>query len=297
MNLDMAPNQPPQHNHSHTHTHDDGHKDDHDHGDEQLEQLVTIGICGVFGVIAIFLSYPSVLSSKSGSLSYILAEPFHKWVLVGGAVLLAMTVLRAIAVWRYAAPHSHHHHADGEECLHPSHAHGEDDHGHAHGGIYWRVVILMFPIVLCFLGLPNQGYSKERVNALLGTDTELDAGSLSEVAAKDGGGYFEFADLASASHDEFKRQSLEGTRATIRGQFKRISDRSFTLYMLKMTCCAADTIPLKARIVTDAALNAFTDDEWVEVTGRLQFVPVPGQAAEYLPLLRSELKDVKRWKQ
>jgi hypothetical protein len=62
--------------------------------------------------------------------------------------------------------HHEHHHAEGEHCDHVhaeetcDHNHNHDDacgHDHAHGLNPWRYIVLLLPIVLYFLGLPNAG--------------------------------------------------------------------------------------------------------------------------------------------
>jgi hypothetical protein len=283
------------HHHGHDHPHDHGHDHaaPHAHGEEALESLLTIFICGAFGVVAVLMGYRTVVLGQPGMLSLAIAEPFHKWVLVGGAVLLLMTLVRAVALWRATAPAAHHDH--GPDCDHGGCAHGHaHDPDHVHGGIFWRAVVLLFPIVLFVLGLPNKGYSDEYVETRLGQTKAVDEAALGTVQAKEGGAVLDFAEMNTAAFDPDKRESLSGRMATIKGQFKQLGDRQFTLVRLKMTCCAADSIPLKARIVTDSSLGALglRNMQWVEVTGRLQFVQVPGKD-EYEPLLRATLRDVK----
>src|SRR5262249_19300624 len=106
--------------------------------------------------------------------------------------------IRALAVWRLAGQtshshahdhhdhhhhhdHAHHHHHDhGHEHSHEhshgdhdhahhhhhghdhdhAHAHGQaHDHGHEHSWSPWRYTVLMLPVVLFFLNLPNAGFS------------------------------------------------------------------------------------------------------------------------------------------
>jgi hypothetical protein len=106
---------------------------DHSHGDPSQyykEQLLTIGVCGAFGAVTLALYF-------SGTLNNLLAAKFHIWVLLGGAALLVMSAVNAVAVWvsvggAKAAPvpsHDHEHHDHDH-----SHAHGNGhDHSHAHG--------------------------------------------------------------------------------------------------------------------------------------------------------------------
>lgn len=109
------------------HAHD--HHHDHDPGSYFVEQICTIGICGAIGGIAIMLYV-------RGILDLMMIPVYHIPVVIGGALLLAVVVLRAIAVWREAGTLKHAHtHVHGEECDH-GHGHGEacdHDHGHGHG--------------------------------------------------------------------------------------------------------------------------------------------------------------------
>ena len=103
-----------------------------------------------------------------------------------------------------------------------------------------------------------------------------------------------FNDLNDAAFDEAKRQSLQGQIAILEGRFRRLGDKEFTLFRLKMTCCAADTVPLRVRIVVPQALSGFQDFDWVEVKGQIQFVKVPGQE-RYLPVIMvADITDVRK---
>jgi uncharacterized membrane protein YraQ (UPF0718 family) len=115
----------------------------HSHAEDRntyyLDQLFMIGISGALAGVTITLYY-------SGLLGRMLHPKFHIWVLAGGLSLLALVVLRAVAVWRsvdqemghghshdHGHPHSHDHdhdHGDGGCCGH-DHDHGHD-HGHDH---------------------------------------------------------------------------------------------------------------------------------------------------------------------
>lgn len=278
--------------HDHTHDHSHAHAHHHDHGDEYLEQLFTIGICGAFGTVAVALAVPALLNTditNPSILMIILNRDFHPFVLAAGAVLLAMTLVRALVLWREAGERQAHVH--GPDC---DHGHGPDcghDHDHSHGGVYWRAVVLFFPIILFLWGQPNQGFSDAWIDDQL-VRGQAELGQVKAVAAKAGGRRFSFDELNAFANNADKRESEEGKTATVKGQFKKLGDREATLYRLKMTCCAADTIPLKARIITDNSLGGLPDYGWVEVTGQLQFVPMPG-TADYMPLIKTDVKDIR----
>lgn len=274
---------PHDHGHDHSHAHDHGHSHDHAHGagDYFLEHLLMIFVCGAFGTVA-------VLMVMFGRLNVMLVPEFHTPVLVGGAALLLFTVIRGVGLWAEAGAHEHSHdepgHVHGPDCDH-THDHSHADHGHDHGSVFWRVVVLLFPLLLFVMGLPNEGFSKEWIDRRLGKDENI--GTLGDVKVKDGAAVvFDFNELSLSAHDPARRAAFEGRPAKIKGQFRKIGDREFTLFRMKMTCCAADTIPLKARIVTTFVPYAFKDHDWVEVSGVVQFVEIPGSAGQFLPVLR-----------
>src|SRR5437763_6199826 len=160
--------------------------------------------------------------------------------------------------------HEHGHDHGHGDCGHdhgPDHAHD----GHSHGNIFWRVVVLAFPVLLFIWGLPNAGFSKEWTDRRLGKVENL--ADTAEVAAKGGDTrQFDFAELNAAAFDPDKRAGYEGHQVRVKGQLQKIGDREYRFYKLKMTCCAADMIPLKARIKTKFATQ-FESGEWVWAEG------------------------------
>lgn len=173
------------------------HAHAHAHAEEGntyfLDQLFTILACGGIGLVA-------VLMYQTGMLNRILVPMFFVPVLIGGVALLALVVVRAVAVWQLAGArraeaeaaghdhgHSHahedcgHDHSHGADCEHDhghshshshSHAHahthdhgGGDDHGHDHGWAPWRYMVIAIPVFLFFLGLPREGLNAQRVES------------------------------------------------------------------------------------------------------------------------------------
>lgn len=314
---------------------------DHHHGESAgnyfTEQLLTILVCGFFGLVAILLY-------QSGRINVILAPQFHKWVWIGGSVLLVLVAIRAISVWKEAGElkhqlmghqhgpdcnHDHDHgHVHGPDCDHGNdHDHGHDhnhhdhdhDHGHSHdmSWVFVRMMVLVFPVALYFLGLPSAGYSNEEIARRLGKDPTIAAKSLKELATApdtvedvaqrkvEGESVTRFLKTASGltirektsapgteptytlvtgegiamrfnllnevAYDEAKRKSYEGETVIVEGRIRRISDNQFTLFRMKMTCCAPDQVPLKVRIILPQALMGRADFSWVKVKGQLQF--------------------------
>ena len=285
----------------HTHHHEDD-------GGYYMEQVCTFGVCGLLGVV-------SILLYTSGRLGLMLSPKLHWTVLGGGIALVILAVVRAGAVWisslrsRAAEPleqaHDHHHdHEHGHTCDHdhghnhghghehcdPDHDHDHDhehahaaghshepaaaghDHGHEHGWGPWRYAVLLLPIVLFFLNLPNEGFQA------LGQE---DAGNLGGVKAqvedKGFGGELDYRELEGASYSPERRAMYEGKTYKLKGQFRPSgNDRVFSLVRFKISCCAADAVPLSAWIVLDPTsgdkINPATyQGKWVEVTGQVQF--------------------------
>lgn len=146
------------------------------------------------------------------------------------------------------------------------------------------MVVLAFPLLLFCLGLPNKGYSQAWLDKKLGTDVALNLDG-SGVAEKGGDTIqFTFDELNASANDSAKRAQYEGNTVRVKGQLRSVGSGEYTLFRMKMTCCAADTIPLKARIKTPF-VSQFPDYQWVIAEGVLQYVEVPGQK-QFIPVIR-----------
>jgi hypothetical protein len=288
--MDHAPDAHAPHSHGHSHGHD---HHDHDHGksDFYLQQLLTIFVCGAFGVAGI-------LMYTLGKLQYILAPAFHTWVLIGSGLLLFMTAIRGIALWQSVGNQHEtgadcgHNHAPGEDSGH-DHSHSHADHtaaDHDHGNIYWRVVVLAFPVVILALGLPNGSFSQASQLARLGAAGEV---SVQDVEDKgDGTITSDFDLLATIAYDPIKREAYTGTKASISGQMQKLNDNQFRLYKMKMTCCSADMIPLQARAIVKSAsqMATFYEGSMIEVRGTIQFAQ-DSKSGDYITVLKVDPGD------
>jgi len=265
----------------HDHDHAEGHGHDHPHdntaSEYYLEQLLTILVCGAIGVTAILMYH-------FDRLNYLLVPQFHPWVLGGGVVLVVVTAIRAASLWvSVGTPDQGAGHVHGPDC---DHDHGPEDHATTPGGTYLKTIPFALPLVLFVMGLPNAGFSKEWTERRLGKAEVI--GELKEVAAKDGDTLtLDFGELNMAAYDPGKRDAFEGRRIRVKGQLKKVSEKDYELFKLKMTCCAADMIPLKARIKSDIVIpqSLFRDHDWVTVEGQLQFVEIP-EKRMFLPVIR-----------
>jgi hypothetical protein len=281
----------------------------HDANDSNyyMEQLCTIGVCGVLGTVAILLYYQDQLWWLSVNL---------RWtVLAGGIALVAVTAVRALAVWitvgkrppahdhNHAHVHDHDHahgacdhdHAPGHDHEHchdhahdhehehavagthgHSHDHGNgDDCGHEHGWGPWRYGVLLLPIVLYFLDLPRRDDMSVGAQEI----GQIEGGfERSKGLGQDGPvSELSFRELDGAAYSPERRSLYEGKTYKLKGQFAPGgSDTVFTLVRMKMNCCAADAVPVPAVIMIDPNAKEKLDvaayqGKWVEVTGQVQF--------------------------
>jgi len=255
--------------------------------------------------------------------------------------------------------HGHDHH--GETCDHGDCAHDHEhehqhtaahshahDHGHDHGWNPWRYSLLIIPIVLYFLNLPNASMLASGINTSgldagvrgkfventgmlvledkkrggievvsvardspaakaglqvhdLITEIHEQDGKAKKLVAKDlsiddgvkalGGVPGTKVRLTLLHENEERQVELTRARDIMNLQFKELegaayhsSDREYYegrtvrivgLVRYKMTCCAADAIPLNVVIMLDPQckenITGLSSTMWVEVTGRVQF--------------------------
>lgn len=140
------------------------------------EQLLTILVCGALGFVGVQMF-------RTDMLRHILAPQFHLPVLIGSAAVLVLVAVRAVAVWREAGQLQpvddmtcQQNHVHTAACCEPGQLPGlplgttpdanlVDDHGHSHdmSWVFARMLVLVFPIALFALGIPNSGFSHEKV--------------------------------------------------------------------------------------------------------------------------------------
>jgi len=298
---------------SHTHEHS------HEPSTYYMEQLCTIGVCGVLGIVAVLAYYQKFLEATDPPL---LAPYLHRYVLWSGFAILGLVGYRGVSLWlsvgRLSAAHendlhhdenrSHHHdhhddhdddhdhsehehHHDHDECHH--HENEEEnghDHGHDHGWNPWRYTFLCLPIILFFLGLPNEGFKSVKAMEVEESDRAVSDKSGKVVALN-------FKDLETWANDDSQREFYEGQTGTLKGQFVPKSPTTFGLVRFKMTCCAADAIPLNVVIISPEAVADIKAMSWVQVTGQIQFRKRKNRE-EYIPVLklrsRNDIKETTR---
>jgi uncharacterized repeat protein (TIGR03943 family) len=291
--------------HVHEHTHaGPGHHHHHDHGHEDdsyvVDQLCMVGLSGGFGAICLCL-----FLWKSSMLNLLLGPQFHLFVLLSGIALVFLALVRGASLWAQAGAHSAEHvHAEGECCDHEhadhDHHHHHHDHAaedHDHGWAPWRYVVLLVPIILFMLGLPNKG---PEVNAIeVKIDFTKEAANYARVLAA-GPAPLAMLGMVSALHQDEPEgevtaldfKSLEGAAATpsqreffknkmieVRGQYSPSpgSSRVFSLVRFRIQCCAADSIPLDVPIVCREEIRGVARGNWVKVTGKVDFLERNGR--------------------
>jgi hypothetical protein len=273
------------------------HEHSHDQSTYYMEQLCTIGVCGLLGVVAILLYYQRILD-------FMLARYLHPYVLWSGIAILSLAALRGVFLWmsvgRASANHHHDHghdhdHDHAHEHSHDMHhehmTHGHDldpvaaghdhGHGHEHGWNPWRYIVLCLPIMLYFLGLPNQGFTSAKA---------IDVEDSDKVVADKGEGKeaisLNFKDLESWAYSDNMREWSEGQTGQIKGQFAPgKSAHAFGLVRYKITCCAPDAIPLHVAILSPEPIAGIKSGTWVQVTGQIQYRKRKDRD-EYAPVLK-----------
>jgi hypothetical protein len=98
----------------------------------------------------------------------------------------------------------------------------------------------------------------------------------------------DFNELEKASYTKEGRDWYQGRMGRLRGQFAPAptgNSKQFTLFRLRMQCCAADAVPIKAMIVAKDSVTHVKSQDWVEVEGQILFLERRDRKGEFLPVL------------
>lgn len=266
---------------------------EHDHGQHDgdiycVDQFCMVAISGAFGAICLAMYISKILAPADGfsMLGLLLGEQFHQFVLGSGIALVLVAIVRSVKFCRTALHTARgHRHDHGEQC---------QDHGdqHSHEWAPWRYVILMAPIILFLLGLPNNGPVSSASHVQVDSTRELAvyAGLVAGAQPNEGdvlswiagiymteeeGSDVQFKELADYANSPELRAEKQGKTVRVRGQVSRDlhNDRVFTLVRWRIRCCAADAIEVAVPIVTRESLTKtdFKLNDWVKVTGVVDF--------------------------
>jgi hypothetical protein len=150
----------------------------------------------------------------------------------------------------------------------------------------WRIAIWLVPVVLFLLNLFNHGFSQDELRSQM-KGSPLEDNAIHRLEPKtDEVIDLQFSDLQRASYTETLQEQLEGCTGRLRGQFVPGEDgREGTLVRFRMVCCAADVVPLRAQVIAPASITHVEPEQWVQVTGQLQFRKLRGRD-EVVPVLQ-----------
>src|SRR5262249_40887982 len=219
-------------------------------------------------------------------------EVHYQRVLLGGAGLLAVVLVRAVYVWCTMEPnqpaeqlstacghgdcwpgHYHLHFYEHQERIKPGPslamtslpvaAHALPaaiggrpaagcSHEHDAGWAPTRFLFLGLPVFLFLLGLPSQGLSGGVEMKV--SDEEL--GQVLGLTRDDRGGddnETPFKQLMRAAGDRSARAELTGMRVRVTGMYVGEDTTRFTLMRYSVTCCAADAVPANVVVSIDPA--------------------------------------------
>lgn len=319
---------------AHTHTHEDSDS-------YYPEQLCLIAFSGLFGGICLSLYFwqtdmLKLVLAEPFHLFVLISGIF----LVGLTVLRA-AVLWKIAgevntpgqEQQHSHEHEGHEHHDHGHCGHEHHHHDHDcghhhhDHGHVHtadcghqhqhgrghthghqhdhehGWAPWRYMILLVPVILFLLGLPNKLPEVGATNLQVSGAFEKEAMGYGALVAAGPAQWNQLSAWLALSHDPTTgpahkidfltlEQSAYSGRDVWNGKVVRVlgqyqpsmnSLREFNLVRLQIKCCGADAIPLPVPIVSKAPITGVAPGQWVEVTGKVEFVK---QRGSFITVLR-----------
>ena len=194
--------------------------------------------------------------------------------------------------------HDHDHdHAHGHGDAHHHHEHDAPghDHDHDHSWAPWRYVLLLVPVILFFLGIPNEPPPVKAVTPEVDHSREasfttswiamaampspwMQAGKLLSGAMSRPAGEAQALDFQtledSASKVEF-RKMWAGRFVRVIGQYvpnrNPANDRVFSLGRFRINCCRQDAVALNVPIIASEAIRNIKANDWIQVTGEIQY--------------------------
>jgi hypothetical protein len=166
----------------------------------------------------------------------------------------------------------------------PAHNHGHGHDGHDHGWAPWRYAVLLLPVAIYFV------VPLEALSSTGGQAVDVDASAVSSGQMEKEISSITFQQLELAALYPENRSMYEGKTVRLVGQYVGKNNREFTLRRFKISCCAADAVPLNAVIMIDPASKDTLDvdrlqNKWVQVTGRVAFLPRAGGAGGFTTTL------------
>jgi hypothetical protein len=99
--------------------------------------------------------------------------------------------------------------------------------------------------------------------------------------------WISFKDLESKAFTHRDREEYKGKKVQVIGKFVPMggSDRWFTLARLRMQCCGADAVQLNVPVLCKEGIKGYNKEDWVRVTGRVDFRELPGRPGIFQTVL------------
>ena len=201
-----------------------------------------------------------------------------------------------------ACDHGHEHHA---QVAGHHHDHDHDEADHDHGWAPWRYVVILVPIILFLLGLPDRPpsimASGDRSLISMSPETETYVQSIAigpdpftqlvhigvayNQPASGVGEKVTFRVLDQMAASEDSRKDWKDKVVEVRGQYSPLAgtDQVFMLVRLKIQCCANDAVQLNVPMISRESIKGIALSDWVKVTGRVDFRERGGS---YMTVLR-----------
>jgi hypothetical protein len=189
----------------------------------------------------------------------------------------------------HAHSHDDHHHGHHHDHAHHDHSHDDHDHGWAP----WRYVVMLVPIVLFTLGLPNKGPRAASVNdaearaaeavrdstqtvSIIGMEDWSRLALLGKIAGDDALGQIvpaSFKEILESVNDRGLRAKFQDNTVELRGQF--VADthdpRFFALVRFKIGCCAPDAVDTRINVFSREPITSIKRDSWAKVRGKVEY--------------------------
>ena len=96
-----------------------------------------------------------------------------------------------------------------------------------------------------------------------------------------------FTEVEKLAYTSKSQRDYNGKKVKVVGQFvpNARSAQAFSLARLKIQCCGADAVQLNVPVVCREPVEGPKREDWVSVTGRVQFRPVPERPGVYKTVL------------
>jgi hypothetical protein len=252
-----------------------------------VDQGCLIALAASFGGICLTLYFLNI-----NMLRLMLGPQFHDFILWSGIVLITLAVIRAAILWWQRRSARIAHEAHGHEhacCGDHEHSHG---HGHEHAWAPWRYAVLLVPVFLFLLGLPNKPPRARAmpVEAVVAQDTVM---GYSRLVAESADPFDSMPLLIAFEHAgrpdnikhpafmrlleaPYKSPELEGAWVTASGFYmpgKGGGEHAFNLANFRIICCGNDVEQVNLVVNSRQSLKklAIPPRSCVRVTGKIEF--------------------------